>query len=85
MQRMREIESKPRLQSAQPTTGEKMTKQSNENTMAKTEAMTGGNNVNTSIVSAPKVTNATNVMNAPINVRNSENTFVRNQNRIHDF
>ena len=84
-QRMREIESKPRLQPAQPTTGEKMTKQSNENTMAKTEAMTGGNNVNTSIVSAPKVTNATNVMNAPINVRNSENTFVRNQNRIHDF
>jgi hypothetical protein len=84
-QRMREIESKPRLQSAQPTTGEKMTKQSNENTMAKTEAMTGGNSVNTSIVSAPKVTNATNVLNAPINVRNSENTFVRNQNRIHDF
>jgi hypothetical protein len=84
-QRMREIESKPRLQSAQPTTGEKMTKQSNENTMAKTEAMTGGNNVNTSIVSAPKVTNATNVTNAPINVRNNENTFVRNQNRIHDF
>jgi hypothetical protein len=73
------------LTPAQPTTGEKMTKQSNENTMAKTEAMTGGNNVNTSIVSAPKVTNATNVMNAPINVRNSENTFVRNQNRIHDF
>ena len=75
----------PMLQPAQPTTGEKMTKQSNENTMAKTEAMTGGNNVNTSIVSAPKVTNATNVTNAPINVRNSENTFVRNQNRIHDF
>ena len=73
------------LTPAQPTTGEKMTKQSNENTMAKTEAMTGGNNVNTSIVSAPKVTNATNVTNAPINVRNSENTFVRNQNRIHDF
>ena len=73
------------LTPAQPTTGEKMTKQSNENTMAKTEAMTGGNNVNTSIVSAPKVTNATNVTNAPINVRNNENTFVRNQNRIHDF
>jgi hypothetical protein len=53
--------------------------------MAKTEEMTGCNNVNTSIVSAPKVTNATNVLNAPINVRNSENTFVRNQNRIHDF
>jgi hypothetical protein len=84
-QRMREIESKPRLQPAQPTTGEKMTKQSNENTMAKTEAMTGGNNVNTSIVSAPKVTNATNVLNAPINVRNSENTFVRNQDRVHYF
>ena len=84
-QRMREIESKPKLQPAQPSTGEKMTKQSNENTMAKTEAMTGGNNVNTSIVSAPKVTNATNVTNAPINVRNSENTFVRNQSRIHDF
>ena len=75
----------PQLTPAQPTTGEKMTKQSNENTMAKTEAMTGGNNVNTSIVSAPKVTNATNVTNAPINVRNSENTFVRNQSRIHDF
>jgi hypothetical protein len=43
------------LTPAQPTTGERMTKQSNENTMAKTEAMSGGNNVNTSIVSAPKV------------------------------
>lgn len=85
MQKMRDIESKPKLQPAQPTTGEKMTKQSNENNMAKTEAMTGGNSTNTSIVSAPKVTNATNVTNAPINVRNSENTFVRNQDRIHDF
>jgi hypothetical protein len=75
----------PMLQPAQPTTGEKMTKQSNENTMAKTEAMTGGNSTNTSIVSAPKVTNATNVLNAPINVRNSENTFVRNQDRVHYF
>lgn len=73
------------LTPAQPTTGEKMTKQSNENNMAKTEAMTGSNSTNTSIVSAPKVTNATNVTNAPINVRNSENTFVRNQDRIHDF
>jgi hypothetical protein len=75
----------PKLQSAQPNTGEKMAQQSNENTMAKTEAMTGGNNTNTSIVSAPKVTNATNVTNAPINVRNSENTFVRNQDRISSF
>ena len=75
----------PQLTPAQPTTGEKMTKQSNENTMAKTEAMTGGNNTNTSIVSAPKVTNATNVTNAPINVRNSENTFVRNQDKISSF
>jgi len=75
----------PKLQSAQPNTGEKMAQQSNENTMAKTEAMTGGNNTNTSIVSAPKVTNATNVTNAPINVRNNENTFVRNQDRISSF
>ena len=75
----------PKLQSAQPNTGEKMAQQSNENTMAKTEAMTGGNSTNTSIVSAPKVTNATNVTNAPINVRNSENTFVRNQDRISSF
>jgi len=73
------------LTPARPTTGEKMMTQSNENTMAKTEAMTGGNNTNTSIVSAPKVTNATNVTNAPINVRNSENTFVRNQDRVHYF
>jgi len=62
-----------------------MMTQSNENNMAKTEAMTGGNSTNTSIVSAPKVTNATNVTNAPINVRNSENTFVRNQDKISAF
>jgi len=73
------------LTPARPTTGEKMMTQSNENTMAKTEAMTGGNSTNTSIVSAPKVTNATNVTNAPINVRNSESTFVRNQDKISAF
>ena len=73
------------LTPARPTTGEKMMTQSNENTMAKTEAMTGGNSTNTSIVSAPKVTNATNVTNAPINVRNSESTFVRNQDRASVF
>ena len=73
------------LTPARPTTGEKMMTQSNENNMAKTEAMTGGNSTNTSIVSAPKVTNATNVTNAPINVRNSENTFVRNQDKISAF
>jgi len=73
------------LTPAQPTTGERMTKQSNENNMAKTEAMTGGNNSNTSIVSAPKITNSTSVTNAPINVRNNENTFVRNQDKISAF
>jgi len=73
------------LTPTRPTTGEKMMTQSNENNMAKTEAMTGGNSTNTSIVSAPKVTNATNVTNAPINVRNSENTFVRNQDKISAF
>jgi hypothetical protein len=75
----------PTQESAQPTTGERMTKQSNENTMAKTEAMTGGNNSNTSIVSAPKITNSTSVTNAPINVRNNENTFVRNQDKVSAF
>ena len=75
----------PTQESAQPTTGERMTKQSNENNMAKTEAMTGGNNSNTSIVSAPKITNSTSVTNAPINVRNNENTFVRNQDKISAF
>jgi hypothetical protein len=73
------------LTPAQPTTGERMTKQSNENNMAKTEAMTGGNNSNTSIVSAPKITNSTSVTNAPINVRNNENTFVRNQDKVSAF
>ena len=75
----------PTQESAQPTTGERMTKQSNENNMAKTEAMTGGNNSNTSIVSAPKITNSTSVTNAPINVRNNENTFVRNQDKVSAF